>query len=166
VLAKIQQCIANVQARSERLPFVFQLYQSAMTCFNAGMSILNLTPTQLREAAVLQEKIAQFQANLSQLLGSETVPVSAPVAKPGKRKMSATHIAKIRAAQKLRWAKVNAAKAKLTVALKSSDKPISTTSTQPVKKGPKKMSAEARAKIAAAQTARWAKVRANKTAKK
>ena len=110
------------------------------------MSIANLTPTQLREAADLLEKIAQLQNQLEHLHGSEAAPVAGPAAKPAKRKMTAAHIAKIRAAQKLRWAKVRAAKPAAI----------------PVKKGPKKMSAEARAKIAAAQKARWAKVHAAK----
>jgi hypothetical protein len=116
------------------------------------MSIANLTPTQLREAADLLEKIAQLQNQLEHLHGSEAAPVAGLAAKPAKRKMTAAHIAKIRAAQKLRWAKVRAAK---TVA---APKPAAIQ----VQKGPKKMSAEARAKIAAAQKARWAKVNAAK----
>jgi hypothetical protein len=116
------------------------------------MSIANLTPTQLREAADLLEKIAQLQNQLEHLHGSEAAPVAGPPTKPAKRKMTAAHIAKIRAAQKLRWAKVRAAKPV------AASKPAAI----PVKKGPKTMSAEARAKIAAAQKARWAKVHAAK----
>ena len=116
-------------------------------CFNTCMSITNLTPTQLREAADLQEKIAGLRTQLAAVLGG---PAPTPVAaKPGKRKMSASAIAKIRAAQKLRWAKIKG------------DKPA----VKPAEaKLPKQggMSAEGRAKIAAAAKARWAKVRAAK----
>lgn len=163
------------------------------------MNIENLTPSQLREAAGLKEQIAQLQSQLAGLVsvGGKTPPPAA-VAKPAKRKISAAHIAKIRAAQKLRWAKVHAAKAK-SVPAKAPKKggmsaagkarivaaqkarwakikaakaasavavaaspAMPAPAAAPVKKGPKMMSAEARAKIAAAQKARWAKVNAAK----
>jgi hypothetical protein len=113
------------------------------------MSIEHLTPTQLRKAADLQEQIAKLQDQLAGIIsvgGKTHTPAEA--AKPAKRKMSPAHIAKIRAAQKLRWAKVNAAKVKPVAA-----------------KAPKKggMSAAGRANIAAAAKARWAKVNAAKS---
>ena len=115
------------------------------------MNINELTPSQLRQAADLKEQIEKLQTQLDQLQGSEVAQVSSPVTKPAKRKMTAAHIAKIRAAQKLRWAKVNAAKGKPAA------KPGAV-------KVPKKggMSAAGRARIAAAQKARWAKVNAAK----
>ena len=115
------------------------------------MNITELTPSQLRQAADLKEQIEKLQTQLDQLQGSEVAQVSSPVTKPAKRKMTAAHIAKIRAAQKLRWAKVNAAKGKPAA------KPGAV-------KVPKKggMSAAGRARIAAAQKARWAKVNAAK----
>ena len=115
------------------------------------MNITELTPSQLRQAADLKEQIEKLQNQLDQLQGSEAAPVSSLVTKPAKRKMTAAHIAKIRAAQKLRWAKVNAAKGKPAA------KPGAV-------KVPKKggMSAAGRARIAAAQKARWAKVNAVK----
>ena len=121
------------------------------------MSIINLTPTQLRQAADLKEKIEKLQAELNQLQGTKNAPVSDPAAKPAKRKISAAGIAKIRAAQKARWAVI-----KGTAKPAAAPKPA----TQPVKQGRRKMSAEARARIAAAAKARWAKVRAEKAAKK
>jgi histone H1/5 len=163
------------------------------------MSIENLTPSQLREAADLKEQIAQLETQLAGIVsvgGKTHTPVEAT--KPAKRKMSAAHIAKIRAAQKLRWAKVHAAKAKpaaakapkkggmsaagkarivaaqkarwakIKAAKASSVVAVAATpappvpAAPPVKRGPKTMSAEARAKIAAAQKARWAKVNAAK----
>lgn len=112
------------------------------------MTITNLTPTQLRRAADLQEHIEKLQRELSQLQDGEATPA---VHKTFKRKFSAAGIAKIRAAQKARWAKIKAGKS---------------AAAKPAKRGPKKMSAEARAKIAAAQKARWAKVHAEKAGKK
>jgi hypothetical protein len=112
------------------------------------MSVINLTPAQLRHAADLKEKIEQLQHQLSQLHGGKGV-AAAP--KRGGRNISAAGLARIRAAQKARWAKIK----------KSPAKPA-----KAAKHGPRKMSAEARAKIAAAAKARWAKVRAEKATKK
>jgi predicted metal-dependent phosphoesterase TrpH len=107
------------------------------------MSVINLTPAQLRKAANLKEMIMKLQAQLAALTGAGQTAVPA---KPARKKLSAAAIAKIRAGQKARWAKVKSA-------------------AQPVKKARRKMSAAARAKIAAAAKARWAKVRAAKAAK-
>jgi hypothetical protein len=75
------------------------------------MSINHLTPVQLRHAAQLKEKIAKLQGELDKLSGSTSVkPAPAKSAKPAKRKISAAGIARIRAAQKARWAKIKAAK--------------------------------------------------------
>lgn len=114
------------------------------------MSIANLTPKQLRTAADLQEKIAKLQSELAGIFGGESKPAP-KVAKPAKRTMSLAHKAKIKTAQKLRWAKVNAAKAK--------------TAPKPAKKKGG-MSAAGRARIVAAQKARWAAIKAAKTAPK
>ena len=114
------------------------------------MSLINLTPAQLRHAADLKEKIESLQHELGRLHGSNGAVSAAPV-KGGKRKISAAGIARIRAAQKARWAKAKGASA--PAAKKAG------------KRGPKKMSAAARAKIAAAQKARWAKFHAAKAGK-
>ncbi len=126
----------------------FTLPLSSDQCLNRDMSITTLTPKQLRTAADLQEKIAKLQSELAAIFGSESKAAPFKSAKPAKRKLSASHLAKIRAAQKLRWAKVKAAKAKAA----------------PVKKGG--MSAAGRARIVAAQKARWAAIKAAKTAAK
>jgi len=124
--------------------------------------MINLTSSQLRQAADLKEKIAALETELAALLGGEApapVEAQAPVeavdapevfvpATPGKRTMSPAHKAKIRAAQELRWAKHNAAK------------PLP--AAKPAKKGG--MSAAGKARIAAAQKLRWAKVKAGKKA--
>jgi hypothetical protein len=75
------------------------------------MSISNHSPAQLRRAASVIERIGKLQKKLNQLLGAKA---AAPEPKPRKkrRKISAAGIARIRAAQKARWAKVHAAKGK------------------------------------------------------
>lgn len=70
------------------------------------MTILHLSAKQLRQAAVIKEKIVTLQKQLEQLSGSELA--SAPVRK--KRKLSAASRAKIAAAQKTRWAKQKGSK--------------------------------------------------------
>jgi hypothetical protein len=100
--------------------------------------ISNLSAQQLRRAATIKEKIDSLQSELDRLLGSSTLSAS-----NGRRTMSASARAKIAAAQKARWAKVNGKK-----------------TGKPVKTGRRKMSAAARAKIAAAAKARWAKAKA------
>jgi hypothetical protein len=64
-----------------------------------------------------------------------------------RRKLSAKARARIAAAQRARWAKVNGQKKVV-----------------PIAKGKRTMSASGRAKIAAAQRKRWAKIRAKKAA--
>jgi hypothetical protein len=80
------------------------------------MSISNLTPVQLRQAASILEKIEKLQNKLNHIHG---VKVAAPAAgkvgrppKKARKKISAAGIARIRAAQKARWAKIHAAKGK------------------------------------------------------
>ncbi len=120
---------------------------------NMGMSIINLTPAQLRKAAELKESIEALKQELSRLTGApapDVTAVEAPVV-PGKRarkKISAAGLARMRAAQQARWARTRG------------EAPAAA----PGKRGPKKMSPAARAKIAAAQRARWAKLRGARVA--
>lgn len=74
-------------------------------------SITNLTSKQLRQAAGLKEKIAGLQKELGHLLGSTTKPIAAKVSKK-KGGMSAAGRARIAAAQRARWAKIKAVKAR------------------------------------------------------
>ena len=69
----------------------------------------NITPTQLRKAASIQEKIQSLQKKLRQILGATSE--SAESDAPRKRKISAAGLANIRAAQKARWAKIKGSKA-------------------------------------------------------
>jgi hypothetical protein len=68
------------------------------------MNLTNLTPKQLRKAAKLQEKIETLQGRLAKFLNDEAAETPT-VAKAGRRKMSASHKAALRAAQKERWKK-------------------------------------------------------------
>jgi hypothetical protein len=115
------------------------------------MSLINLTSTQLRQAANLKDKIAGLENELSEILGGSGAGMPSPfkASKPVKKKgMSTAGRAKVAAAQKLRWAKIKAANPK--------------TAPKPAKKK-FVMSAAAKAKISAAAKARWAEI---KTAKK
>ena len=110
------------------------------------ISLSSLTSNQLKRAAAIQEQIEALHNELNGLLGgSAPAAVSAAVAAPkaGRKKISAAGIARIKAAQKLRWAKVKAAKPSAPAAKKT-----------------KKMSPAARAKIAAVAKARWAAIKA------
>jgi hypothetical protein len=84
------------------------------------MSLINLSAAQLRQAASLKEQIEQLHEQLGQLIGT---PSSAPKAKATKVKDPANKVkakrvispavrAKMAAAAKARWAKINAAKKK------------------------------------------------------
>ncbi len=124
---------------------------------NTAMSLSNITPAQLRDAADLKEKIEALEQALSRLLGTPATTVSAvdtaeeSPAIPGKRprkKISAAGLARMRAAQQARWARARDA----------------APAAAPAKRGPKKMSPAARASIAAAQRARWAKLRGARVA--
>ena len=106
----------------------------------------NLTPQQLRRAADVKERIDALQKELGQLLGaSAPAPVqAAAAAAPKRKKISAAGIARIRAAQKARWAAIKKGKA-------------------PGKAAPKakrKVTAAGRARLSALARARWAKVKA------
>lgn len=117
------------------------------------MSLINLTSAQLRQAADLKERIASLNDELTAILGGSATP--APATAPAKKGgMSAAGRARIAAAAKLRWAKINAAKAKPTAVVKAV--------AQPVVAKKRSMSAAAKAKVAAAQKLRWAKIHAAK----
>ncbi len=106
--------------------------------------MINATPTQLREAADIQEKIQSLQEELGQLLGGETsTPAQTtepPTAKRKKYKMSAAGRARIAAAVRARWAKVRG----------------TAPSTKPAQKPKRKMSAEGLANIRAGVAKRMA----------
>lgn len=100
-------------------------------------SLTTLSPQQLRRAAQIKERLDGLQNQFNHILRT-SAENSAAKAPRKKRKISAAGIARIKAAQKARWAKGKPAVHKLK----------------------RKMSAAARAKIAAAAKARWAKIKA------
>jgi hypothetical protein len=103
--------------------------------------MINITSTQLRKAADIQEKIQELQEELNEILGSEVpTPAEASEAPKRKYKFSAASRAKMRAAQKARWA-----------ALKGT-----APSAGPAPKKKRKMSAEGLANIRAGVAKRWA----------
>lgn len=102
----------------------------------------NLTPKQLRRAADVKERIDALQEELNQLLGASAAAPAGPGV-TGRKKISAAGIARIRAAQRARWAAVRGAKGLA----------------EPAKK--RKFSAAGRAKLRALARARWAKAKAS-----
>jgi hypothetical protein len=140
-------------------------------------SITNLSPTQLRQAADLQEKILGLQNQLNNLLGDGQVPtptVTEAPKGPRKRKMSAAGRRAIAETAKGRWAKYNAEKGtpvkvgkrKMTAQGLANiragvAKRMAAQGKSAAKPAPKrKFSAAGRAALAAAAKARWAKAKA------
>ena len=112
-------------------------------------NLLSLSSNQLKRAAAIKDQIESLNEELASLLGGP-VTAAQPGAKTSKKgKMSAAGRASVAAAQRARWAKVNAAKAAGNAG-------------KPAKKKKFTMSAAAKAKISAAAKARWAKIRAAK----
>lgn len=72
-------------------------------------NLTSLTSAQLKRAADLKDKIAKLEKELASILGASAPAVSSS---PKKRKISAAGLARIKAAQKARWAKIKAAKKK------------------------------------------------------
>jgi hypothetical protein len=135
--------------------------------------MINITPTQLRKAADLQERIQALQEELGQLLGGFSPAETAAIEAPKKRKVSAAGRARMRAAQIARWAKI-----KGTAAATPAPKKKRKLSPQglaniragvakrmaaqgrPVQTPKRKFSAAGRAALSAAAKARWAKAKA------
>lgn len=115
-------------------------------------NLLSLTSSQLNQAAKLKDQITALEKQLTAILGGgASATVKARIGRPPgqRKKMSAAAIAKISAAQKARWAKINSGKPAAKAATKSAGKKRRT------------MSAEGRARVALAAKARWAKARAD-----
>jgi hypothetical protein len=148
-------------------------------------SISALTPTQLRQAADIQERILSLQEELNSLFGGGDTPT--PVAteapeQPKKRGMSAAGRARIGAAARARWAKLRAEKGEVEVVRKPKRKmsaqglaniragvakrwgkknvtTSATVSTTPAEKPKRKMTAAWKKSLALAREARWAKAK-------
>ena len=115
------------------------------------MNITTLSPTQLRKAADIQEKIQSLQSELGQLLGGEISTPAQPTEVPKTRKFSAYTRAKMRKAQQARWA------AKRGEVARPAEVESKAT---PAAKPKKKQLSEAKLKaLAKAREARWAKIK-------
>ena len=108
--------------------------------FHISITMITATPKQLRRAADLKERIDALQDELNEILGSEVSTATADTEQPRKYKFSAAARAKMRKAQKARWAKIRG----------------TAPSSKPVKKGKRKMSAEGLANIRAGVAKRMA----------
>jgi hypothetical protein len=115
----------------------------------------NLSSKQLVRAAQIKEQIENLQNELEQIVAggssSSSFP-SAAISSTGKGKgpISAAGLARIKAAQKARWAKYRKEKGTSTNGASA-----------PVGTGKRTMSPAAKAKIRAAAKARWAKAKAS-----
>ncbi len=117
------------------------------------------------KTAIVNEKtrLEARLAEISKVLGgavsvaaSSPAPAAPTTTTPGKRTFSAATKAKMRAAQKARWAKIKG---------KSAFDAAPAAPVAKKKRKKTKMSAEGRAAIVAAQKARWAKIKTKHTAK-
>ena len=130
-------------------------------------TMINITPTQLRKAADIQEKIQSLQKELGQLLDGSEVAIEAP---RKRRKVSAAGRARMRAAQIARWAKIKGTKAPRKRKLSAQGianiragvrkRMMAQAKGKAVQKPRRKFSAAGRAALAAAARARWAKAKA------
>src|SRR6266403_1732112 len=99
-------------------------------------SINDLSPSQLRHAADLKEKIDSLQNELEQILGVPSQPGRKP-APQKKRQMSAASRARIAAGARARWARIKG-----------------TTTAKPTAQPRRKMSAAAKARLSTLAKAR------------
>jgi len=102
------------------------------------MNMQNLSADDLRRAATIRDEIDRLSGELAGILDG-----TRPTVQEKRRTMSAVGRARIAAAQRARWARLNGEKTPA-----NEHKPR------------RKFSAAARAKIAAAARARWAKAKA------
>jgi len=121
----------------------------ALLAGHMSISFLELPIPTIEKALAIRIQIEALNASLVKIIGGgggEIPSPFTPVKDGRKGKRSPATIARMKAAQKARWAAKNAAVA-VTPAVKG------------VRKKRRTMSPEARARIAAAQRARWAKQR-------
>ena len=106
--------------------------------------ITQLTPKQLRRAADLKERIDALEVELKDVLGALAQPAAVEAEAPKKRKVSAAARAKVRQAQKERWARIRGEASAPVMA-------------EPKAKRKKKLSAQGIANIRAGVAKRMAK---------
>lgn len=140
-------------------------------------SITSLSPKALRRAADIRERIDALQQELNRLLGGSGA--TGMQATPSGRRFSAASRAKMRRAQKARWARVKQAQGGSGAAAQPRSQArfergagnrasaagrlgrrVTVVRAQPEQKAKRRFSAAGRARLAAAAKARWAKVKA------
>jgi hypothetical protein len=112
----------------------------------SAMELRDLTPSQLKRAAAIKERIEALNQEIDRILGTPNRPGSA-IRK--KRSMSASVRKKIAAAQKERWAKIQGSGSAASSGARGA-------------KAKKKVSSATRAKLRAKLKAYWAAKRAGK----
>jgi hypothetical protein len=119
----------------------------SLECLLALMNLQDLTINQLKRAAAIKEQIEDLNKELSSILG---VPAISGPTSDKKRSMSTSAKKKIAAAQRARWAKVQA------------EKPA-TISAKPAAQAKKRtMGRAAKAKLSARMKAYWKAKKAGK----
>ena len=126
-----------------------------MNSSSSSLLISHVSASNLRRAAEIKDRIEELESELNNILGMSGVSTLSYSSQRSTRsgtgtgarnKMSAAGLARIRAAQKARWARFRATKPKAAQGKAAS--------------GRRTMSPAARAKIAAAARARWRKAKA------
>jgi len=134
--------------------------------------MINATPVQLRKAADIQEKIQSLQEELGELLGGSGD--TAAIEPPKSRKRSAAVRARMRMAQKARWAKLKGEAPSATPAPKRMlsakglaniragvrRRVLGQAKGKAVQQPKRKISTAGKARLSALAKARWAKVKA------
>lgn len=129
---------------------------------------MTTTPTldQLKRALAISEQIAALEAELKAIFGGSTSTKAATATKAApttgdgrKGKRSAATIAKMKASQQARWAKV---KGKKVPAKAKTEAPAKAKAEAPATTKRKPMSPATKAKMAAAMKKRWALAKAGK----
>jgi hypothetical protein len=160
------------QVRTQ-LRFKHRLLDLHLKSMHIPATMINATPTQLRKAADIQERIESLQEELGQLLGGEVSTPAQATEAPKKRKFSAAAKARMRAAQQARWAKIKGTapsakpvkKAKRTMSAQGLANILAGVAKRmaaqgkAVQKPKRKVSAAGRAAISAAAKLRWAKAK-------
>ena len=85
-------------------PLAVTVLTLALPPASLSMNISELSPSQLRQAATLKERMAKLQKELDSILGTPTTSATAPDGPKQKRTVSAATRAKMAAAQQKRWA--------------------------------------------------------------
>ncbi|MEI6392987.1 MAG: hypothetical protein WCT12_18015 [Verrucomicrobiota bacterium] len=115
--------------------------------------MINITPAQLRKAADLQEHIQSLQQQLNEILSGEVpTPAPQPIEEPKRRQVSAAGRARMKAAQKARWAKRKG--------IAFTTFPGMSDESAPTMKPKIQRSAAWKAAVSASPKARWAKIKA------